>query len=209
MVGDAHRSGFQVAIHAVEVEAVEAAIEAIGCVTQGAGSTLRHRIEHCSECPPHLVDRLGRLGITVVTQPGFIYYSGERYLAEVDADRLPWLYPIGSLKARGVVVAAGSDAPVAPLDPLMGIYAAATRRAESGAPVLPGEAVSVEDAMRMYTLGSAYACFDELVTGSVVTGKRSDLALLDRDPTAVHPEEIKSTRTLMTIARGEVAWEGR
>ncbi len=208
MVGDAHRSGFQVAIHAVEMEAVEAAVEAIGSVPQEAGSLLRHRIEHCSECPPHLADRLGRLGITVVTQPGFIYYSGERYLAEVDADRLPWLYPIGSLKARGVVVAAGSDAPVAPLAPLMGIYAAATRRAESGDPVLSSEAVSVEDAMQMYTLDSAYACFNELVIGSMATGKRSDLALLDRDPTAVHPEELKSTRTLMTIARGEVAWEG-
>ena len=91
----------------------------------------------------------------------------------------------------------------------MGIYAAATRRAESGDPVLSSEAVSVEDAMQMYTLDSAYACFNELVIGSVATGKRSDLALLDRDPTAVHPEELKSTRTLMTIARGEVAWEGR
>ena len=93
IVGDAHRSGFQVAIHAIEMEAVEEAIEAIRLQTQESGTGRRHRIEHCSECPPHLIERLSGCGITVVTQPSFIYYSGERYLAEVAGDRLPWLYP--------------------------------------------------------------------------------------------------------------------
>ena len=209
IVGDAHRSGFQVAIHAIEMEAVEEAIEAICLQTQESGTGRRHRIEHCSECPPHLIERLAGCGITVVTQPSFIYYSGERYLSEVAKDRLPWLYPIGSLNARGITLAAGSDAPVAPLDPITGIYAAATRRAESGDAVLPNEALSVEDALRMYTLGGAYASFEEHKTGSIENGKRADLALLDRDPTAIHPEEIRATRALMTIARGEVAWEGR
>ncbi len=207
IVGDAHRSGFQVAIHAVEMEAVEAAVEAIRQQTHDSGSSLRHRIEHCSECPPHLVERLDASGITVVTQPGFIYYSGERYLSEVSEERQPWLYAIGSLNAAGVPLAAGSDAPVAPMDPIAGIYAAVTRRAESGDPVLPQEAVSVEIALRMYTLGSAYASFEEQAAGSIATGKRADLALLDRDLTAIPTEEIISTRVLMTVAGGEVVWE--
>ena len=209
IVGDAHRSGFQVAIHAIEMEAVEEAIEAIRLQTQESGTGRRHRIEHCSECPPHLIERLAGCGITVVTQPSFIYYSGERYLSEVADDRLPWLYPIGSLNAAGVPLAAGSDAPVTPLDPITGIYAAATRRAESGNTVLPDEALSVEDALGMYTLGSAYASLEERKAGSIENGKRADLALLDRDLTAIRPEEIRTTRVLMTIARGEVAWEGR
>ena len=205
LVREAHLGGFQVAIHAVEAEAVEEAIEAIRLGMEGnTAGALRHRIEHCSECPPHLIKKLARNGITVVTQPGFLYYSGERYLAEVPGDRLPWLYPIGSLRAAGVPLGAGSDAPVIPLNPLMGIYAAVTRRAESGDVVLPGEALGVEAALRMYTLGSAYASFEERVTGSIEEGKRADLALLDRDPTAVDPEEIKDIRVLMTVVQGEV-----
>jgi predicted amidohydrolase YtcJ len=209
LVRDAHLGGFQVAIHAVEAEVVEEAIDAIRLGVEGSvPGALRHRIEHCSECPPHLMEKLASNGITVVTQPGFVYYSGERYLADVPGDRLSWLYPIGSMQAAGVPLAAGSDAPVIPMNPLMGIYAAATRRAESGDAVLPGEAVSVEDALRMYTLGSAYASFEEGVTGSVEEGKRADLVLLDRDPTAVAPEEIKDIRVVMTVVQGEVAWEG-
>ena len=208
IVGDAHRSGFQVAIHAVEMEAVEAAIEAIRLNSRDSGAVRRHRIEHCSECPPHLVEMLAGYGITVATQPGFIYYSGERYLSEVEKERQPWLYPIGSLRAAGVPLAAGSDAPVASLDPIVGIYAAVTRRAASGDVVLPNEAAGVENALRMYTLGSAYASFQEHERGSIEAGKRADLALLDRDPTAIDPEEIRNTRVVMTIAAGEVVWEG-
>ena len=208
MVDDADRAGFQVAIHAVEAEAVEAAVEAICVQTGGRASARRHRIEHCSECPPWLSARLAGCGITVVTQPGFVYHSGDRYLAEVDAERLLWLYTTGSLRAMGVRVAAGSDAPVAPLDPMAGIYAAVTRRSSSGAALVPGEAVDVESAMRMYTLDSAYACMQERERGSIAAGKRADLALLDRDPTSIAPEEIKDTSVLMTIAGGRVAWEG-
>ena len=208
IVGEAHRSGFQVAIHAVEMEAVEAAIEAISLQTKESGTTLRHRIEHCSECPPLLVERIARGGITVVTQPGFVYYSGERYLSEVAGERRAWLYAIGSLSAAGVPLAAGSDAPVVPLDPIAGIYAAVTRRAQSGDHVLPHESVGVEDALRIYTLGSAYASFEEQATGSIEKTKRADLTLLDKDLTTIPPEEIKATRALMTVARGEVVWEG-
>jgi predicted amidohydrolase YtcJ len=209
LVRDAHDKGFQVAIHAVEAEAVEEAIEAIGQVVHEVpGNAHRHRIEHCSECPPHLIERLARHGITVVTQPAFIYYNGERYLSDVPLDRLPWLYPIGSLRAGGVPLAAGSDAPVVPFNPIMGLYAAATRRAASGEHVLLHEAVDIEEALRMYTLGSAYASFSETERGSIERGKRADLALLDRDPTAVPPEEMKDSRILMTIVQGRVVWGG-
>ncbi|MBF8267810.1 MAG: Amidohydro 3 protein [Dehalococcoidia bacterium] len=208
LVREAHRSGFQVALHAVEAEAVEEAIEAIHQGAQGRpAGALRHRIEHCSECPPHLIERMVRDGVTVVTQPAFIYHGGERYLSHVPSDTLPWLYPIGSLKAAGIPLAAGSDAPVVPLNPLIGVYAAATRRAESGDVVLPHEAIPVEDALRMYTLGGAYASFAEAERGSIEEGKGADLALLDRDPTAVALEEVKDVRVLMTILGGQVVWE--
>ena len=205
----AARSGFPVAIHAVEAEAVEAAVEAICRLGQGEEAGLRHRIEHCSECPPWLADRLAGCGISVVTQPGFIYHHGDRYLAEVDEERQPWLYTIGSLRARGVRVGAGSDAPVAALSPLDGVYAAVTRRSSSGASLLPNEAVDAHTALRMHTLDSACASAQEHVRGSIATGKRADLALLDRDPTAIDREEIRDTKVLITVAGGRVVWEAR
>ena len=209
MVESAARSGFPVAIHAVEVEAVEAAVEAICRLGQGSTSNLRHRIEHCSECPPWLADRLAGCGITVVTQPGFIYHHGDRYLAEVDDPRQPWLYAIGSLRARGIRVGAGSDSPVAALNPLDGIYGAVTRRSSSGASLLPNEAVDAHTALRMHTLDSACAGMQEHALGSVVAGKRADLVLLDRDPTTIDPDEIRETKTLMTVVGGRVEWEAR
>ena len=209
LVSEAQGSGFQVAIHAVESEAVEEAIEAIGQGAQGMpANAFRHRIEHCSECPPHLIERLVRHGITVVTQPAFIYYNGERYLSEVSAERMPWLYPIGSLRAGGVPLAAGSDAPVVPLNPIVGLYAAATRRAESGDSVGHEEAVGVEEALRMYTLGGAYASFSETERGSIERGKWAEMALLEGDLTVVPPEEMKDARVVMTIVQGQVVWGG-
>ena len=208
MVESAARRGFPVAIHAVEVEAVEAGVEAICRLGQGTAPGLRHRIEHCSECPPWLADRLAGCGITVVTQPGFIYHHGDRYLAEVDEERQPWLYTIGSLRARGVRVGAGSDAPVAAFNPLDGIYAAVTRKSSSGAVLLPSEAVDAHTALRMHTLDSACTGAQGHVLGSIAMGKRADLALLDRDPTAIDPEEIRETKALMTVVGGRVVWEG-
>ena len=208
LVESAALSGFPVAIHAVEAEAVEAAVEAICRVSGGSAPALRHRIEHCSECPPWLVERLAACGVTVVTQPGFIYHSGDRYAADVDAERQPWLYRIGSLRAMGVVVAAGTDAPVAPLEPMHGVYSAVTRRSSSRRALLPSEAVDAMTALRMHTLESAYAGTQEREVGSIAAGKRADLALLDRDPTAVEPDELLATRVLLTIAGGRVAWEG-
>jgi predicted amidohydrolase YtcJ len=208
LVKETHLCGFQVAIHAVEAEAVEEAADAIHfAIGDNVFNELRHRIEHCSECPTHIIEKLVHNGIIVATQPGFLYHNGERYLADVPSDRLPWLYPIGSMMANGIPVAAASDAPVIPMNPLVGIYAAVTRRAESGDTVLPGESVSVEDALRMYTLGSAYASFEEHVIGSIANGKRADLVLLDRDPMAVGVEGIKEINVLMTMVMGKVVFE--
>ena len=208
LVRDASLKGFPVAIHAVEAEAVEEAVDAIhSCVDRSGIGELRNRIEHCSECSPSLIKQLVCNKVTVVTQPGFLYHSGERYLADVSADRLPWLYPIRSMNDAGIPLAAGSDSPVIPMDPITSIYAAVTRNAESGDTILPVESLSVENALAMHTLGGAYASSKEHVTGSIQGGKQADVVMLDRDPTAVDTEEIKDIRVMMTIAQGDVVWE--
>ncbi len=208
LVLECHSAGFQLAFHAIAESAVEAAIKTLEYVNSHSSvAESRHRIEHCSECPPYLLERLKKLGVVIVTHPSTIYYSGERYLATVDPGQLPWLYRIKSPMESGVVVAAASDAPVIPVDPLAGIYGAVTRKAESGQVLLPGEAVTPQQALAMYTVNAAYASFEEDIKGSIAPGKLADIAVLSDDPTQVHPEQIKDIRVEMTIIGGEVVWE--
>jgi len=204
----AHRAGFQLAVHCIEPGTVAAAIAALEYT--GSKSSLagrRHRLEHVSECPPELLERLVELKAMVVTQPPFIYYGGERYLATVPPERQEWLYRIRSFLDSGLVVAGSSDSPVVPDNPMLGIYAAVTRRAKSGQEVLPKEAVSAEQALVMYTTNAAYASFEENIKGSIAPGRLADMAILSADPLKSPPERIKDIRVEMTIIDGKVAWQ--
>ena len=203
-----HREGWQIAFHAVAENTVTAAITALEYVAKNSPVVgRRHRIEHCGECPPYLLERLKKLGLVIVTQPPFIYYSGERYLATVPESQLHWLYRIKTPMASGVVVAGSSDAPVVPNNPLTGINAAVTRQAESGQVLLPKERISVQEALALYTVNAAYASFEEKIKGSLAPGKLADMVVLSDDPTKVSPEKIKDIKVEMTIIGGEVVYE--
>jgi predicted amidohydrolase YtcJ len=208
MVYQLHSTGHQVAIHADEGDSVEAAVTALEqAMSRKPGTGHRHRVEHCSVCPPPLIRRLKQVGALVVTQPAFIYFSGERYLATVPAEDLEWLYPMGSLCTAGLRVAGSSDAPVVPLSPLAGVGAAVTRTAETGQRLLPQEGISPEEALRLHTLNGAFASFEEDIKGSITAGKLADLAIIDGDPTAVTPEVIRGLAVVITIIDGEVVWQ--
>ena len=206
---ECQQAGFQLAFHAVEENTVAAAVSTLeyvdGCLPVVGR---RHRIEHCAECPPHLLGRLSKLGAVIVTQPPFIYYSGERYLATVAASQLPWLYRIKSPLESGLIVAGSSDSPVVPNNPLVGMYAAVTRKTESGQKLLPEEGISASQALAMYTVNAACASFEEKLKGSIAPGRLADIIVLSDDPTQVPPEQIKDIRVAMTIIGGEVVWEG-
>ena len=204
----AHQAGFQLAIHAIEESTVEAAITALEYAhSQLPQANRRHRVEHCAECPPRLLKRLSKLQAVIVTQPPFLYYSGERYLAEVPASQLPWLYRIKSPLDSGLVVAGSSDSPVVFDNPLVGIYAAVTRKAESGQQLSPQECVSARKALAMYTINAAYASFEEDIKGSITQGKLADMVVLSGDPVTSPPEQIKDIRVEMTIIGGKLAWQ--
>jgi predicted amidohydrolase YtcJ len=203
----AHRAGFQLALHCVEAGTVEAAISALEYISNELPLPERHhRLEHCSECPPPLLERLIRLKAMVVTQPPFVYYSGERYLATIPPARLKWLYRLKSFLDGGLVVAGSSDSPVAPDNPLVGIYGAVTRRAQSGEELSPEEAVSAGQALAMYTINAACASFEEEIKGSITPGKLADMVVLGADPLKSPPEQIKDIRVEMTIINGRVVW---
>ena len=203
-----HREGFQLAVHAVEQQAVEVAEKAISLAQlEYPMPDPRHRIEHCSECPPLLAQRLRECGVVVVTHPGFIFHSGDRYFSQVEEETLPHLYPLATLFQKGVPLAAGSDAPVTSPNPLLGIYAAVTRCTSSRCILSSEQRVSVMEALKMHTLGGAYASFQEGLKGSIQVGKLADMVLLTQDPTSPGPEMIKDVGVAMTVVGGRVVWE--
>jgi hypothetical protein len=208
LVLDIHRSGLQAILHAIEERTIEAACIATEfSLGKHPGPDHRHRIEHCSVCSPSLAKRISSLGMTVVTQPSFIYYNGDRYLKTVPATNLRHLYPISTLKKNGVRVAGSSDGPVVPSNPIPGIYSAISRKTESGEILLPEEAITPMEAIKMYTVDAAKAIFEERVKGSLEPGKLADLVVLNGDPTRIPIDEIKDLRVEMTILGGEVVWE--
>ena len=208
LVLSAHGNGYQMAIHAVEHEVVEAAVDVlIKAQTVLRSPDTRHRIEHCFECPPGLVEKLQRSRTLVVTQPSFIYHNGQKYLSEVEVGLLPHLYPVGALMEAGIIVAAGSDAPVTQPDPILGIYSAVTRKTRHGSTVSLPQAITVGEALKMHTINGAHASFEEGKKGSVRAGKLADLVVLDRDLNALEPEGIKEAKVVMTMVGAEVVWQ--
>jgi hypothetical protein len=209
MVLAIHCAGMQAAIHAIEEPVIEAACNAIEYALQREPRPdHRHRIEHCSVCPPHLRERIGRLSITVVSQPSFLYHSGERYLRTVPDHQMAYLYPLGALLKKGVRVAAGSDFPIADPNPWTAIYAAVSRKSESGDVLGQKERISAFEALRMYTERAAEAAFEETEKGSISVGKAADLVVLSADPMSIDAEELKHIRTVMTIVGGRTAAGG-
>lgn len=209
LVLNAHRAGFQVAIHAVQEKLLEAIIGIYEYVKEQAPDfgKRRHRIEHCAECTPGLQERIQRLGVLVTTHPSFAYYSGDRYLATVSPDIIPYLYPIKSLVDRGLVVAGASDSPVVPNNPLMGIYGGVTRQTSSGQRMTPEQCVTARQVLAFYTINAAYNSFEEQMKGSITTGKLADMVLLSADPTTVAPEQIKDINVEMAMIDGRIVWE--
>ena len=204
---EASQNGFQIAIHAIESVAVEAAIAALERAQSVIPiDTLRHRIEHCAECPPALVERLIRLPVAIVTQPSFIYFSGDRYLASVPDSWTAWLYRNRSLQSRGVRIASSSDSPVTSINPFIGMYAAVTRRARTGQIITAEEQVSPMEALAMYTINGAYVSNEENIKGSIKEGKLADMVLLSGDPLEPPPERLKEMKVERTILGGEIVW---
>ena len=200
-------AGLQIAIHAIEEPEIEAAGDAIAnALSLNPRRDHRHRIEHCSVCPPQLMEKLVGLGITVVTQPSFIYYSGDRYLKTVSADQMKHLYAVGSMLRNNLQVGFSSDFPISDPNPLVGIYSAVTRMTEGGNSVLPQQCIHVSDALRMYTLDAAAAGFDEKDRGSIIPGKLADLVMLSENPCAVDAACIKDIRVTMTVLDGRIVW---
>ena len=207
MVWQAHQHGFQLAFHAVEEAAIGVALDAVAYAQQRLRRTdHRHRIEHCSLCPEPFLEQLAATGCVVVTQPGFLYWYGEKYTAKVDPALHNWLYRNKSLLTTGIPVAGSSDCPIAPLAPLTSLQAAISRQSRTGNTVNPQERLSLSEALSLFTSAAAWVGFEEDTKGRIAPGLLADLIVLDGDITTAQVEAIGSLSVATTIVGGKVVW---
>jgi predicted amidohydrolase YtcJ len=204
----AHRSGWQVATHAIGDRAIDVVLDAYEqALAEYPRRDPRHRIEHFAVVQPGQVTRAAALGVIPVPQGRFATELGDGMLAAVGPARYGWLYRQRSLLEAGMVLPGSSDRPVVAGAPLLGIADMVNRRTACGAPFNPGEAITAPQALYAYTRGSAYASRLEHVKGSVAPGMLADLVVLSEDPTAVSPERIAGLAVLATIVGGQPRYD--
>ena len=200
-----HCSGWQIAVHACGdransyiLDCYEAAMKKLDRPDP------RHRIEHCAIVNPQIIDRIKALGVIPVPQQHFVGELGEAFKLNIGLDRARWCYPQRSYLDRDIPIPGSSDRPVVKGAPLLGIHDAVNQKTDSGNDYAPEEKITPEEAIRAYTLHSAYTSFEENIKGSVEAGKLADFAILGADPTAVDPTEIAHIPIHGTIINGEV-----
>jgi predicted amidohydrolase YtcJ len=207
----ADAAGLHVLVHAIGDRAIRTQLDVFARVASENGQRdRRFRVEHAQHVAPADIPRFAQLGVVASMQPYHAIDDGRWADRVIGAERARTTYAFRSLRDAGVRLAFGSDWSVAPPTPLEGIYAAVTRRTLDGAHPegwVPEQKITVEDALRAYTAGGAYASFEEREKGTLERGKLADFVLIDRDLTRVPPETIRDARVLMTVVGGRVVFE--
>jgi predicted amidohydrolase YtcJ len=207
----ADAAGLHVMVHAIGDRANRIQLDIFERVAQENGARdRRFRIEHAQHLNPADVPRFGGLGIIASMQPYHAIDDGRWAGRRVGPERIGQAYVFRSLLDSRARLAFGSDWDVETASPLGGIYAAVTRRTLDDLKPdgwVPEQKMTVEEALRAYTIDAAYAEFAEKEKGSLEAGKLADLVLLDRDLTRVPPETIRDTRVLLTVVGGRVVYE--
>ena len=204
----ADAAGLHVMVHAIGDRAIRLQLDVFARVASENGlRDRRFRIEHAQHIAPADVPRFAALGVVASMQPYHAIDDGRWADAVIGEERARTTYAFRSLRDAGARLAFGSDWFVAPPTPLEGIYAAVTRRTLDDAHPggwVPAQKIGVEDALRAYTSGGAYASFEEGEKGTLAPGKLADFVLIDRDITRVPPGTIRDARVVMTVVGGRV-----
>ena len=212
-VRGADRAGLQVLIHAIGDRANDLILSIFEQVEKENGARdRRFRIEHAQHIRPQDITRFARDKVIASMQPYHAIDDGRWAEKRIGKERAKTTYAFRSLLDSGATLAFGTDWTVAPLNPLLSIYGAVTRRTIDGKNPngwVPEQKISVEEAVRAYTVGSAFAEFQDTVKGTIKPGKLADLVILSRDIFAIDPKEIESVKVLMTMVDGRVVYEVR
>lgn len=204
----AHRAGWSVAVHAIGDAAVDHALDAFETAQREMPRPdVRHRIEHFAVASDAQIRRTAQLGVIPVPQGRFISEFGDGMAAALGPERARLCYRMQSLLRAGLVLPGSSDSPVSDAEPILSIHDMVNRRTASGAAFTPEERVSVRDAVRAYTYGSAYAIGQEHVRGTLAVGMLADAVVLSDDLFSVPAERIREVTVGATIIGGEIVFD--
>jgi predicted amidohydrolase YtcJ len=212
LIEKAHRNGYQTGTHAIGDKGVNWVLNAIERAQKKYGTKdLRHRVEHAQIIVPSDVPRFKQLGVIASMQPTHCTTDMRFCETRIGPERSKNAYIWKSLLDAGAPLAFGTDWPVEPLDPMRGLYSAVTRKnIESDTPEggwFPAQRLTMADSVRLYTLGAAYASYEEKLKGSIETGKLADFTVLSKDIYRVEPREILTTEALYTILGGKIVFQ--
>lgn len=210
-VSGADSAGLQVMIHAIGDRANRTVLDVYERVAREHGPRdRRFRVEHAQHLAPEDVPRFGALGVVASMQPYHCIDDGRWAEGAIGPERARTSYPWRALIDSHATLAFGSDWHVAPATPIEGIYAAVTRRTlDGGHPGgwVPEQRITVDEALRAYTWGGAYASFDEGERGKLALGQLADVVAIDRDLLRISPVDIADARVMTTIVGGRVVYE--
>jgi predicted amidohydrolase YtcJ len=208
LVLKAHQSGLRCSIHSIGDRGIDVALD---CIEKAQRIKLipdmRHRLEHNSCCTPKQLKRIKELGVAPSSSIGYMYGIGDQYYENFGPERSRWLHPHRTMQEMGIIAGGNNDCPVTFYGPFVQMYTAVTRKTISGKVIGPEEAISLMDAIRLYTWNGAYLAKEEDRLGSIEPGKLADLIVIDRDILNLPPEELLETKVLMTIVEGKNVYQ--
>ncbi|AFH48848.1 Putative metal-dependent hydrolase [Ignavibacterium album JCM 16511] len=208
---DADKNGLQLSVHAIGDRANSYMLDLFEKITkENPEWDRRFRIEHAQHVRFQDIPRFAKLGVIASVQPYHCIDDGVWAEKRIGPERIKYTYPFKSFLEAGVKLCFGTDWYVAPLNPLLGLYAAVTRRTlDDKYPDgwIPEQKISIEDAIKCYTINSAYAAFEENKKGSIEVGKLADLIVLSDDILTIDPVKIKDAEVLMTVFDGKIIYK--
>lgn len=205
-VGRVMAAGLQAAATGNGDRGIDFALDAFERALAAHPGAVPPRIEHCCCAPPPIQQRMARLGVIDSSAAGFAYNLGDAYLRNRPECDWPWLWPHRDMLDRGVLVCGHSDAPVCDRNPFLGIWSMVTRKTASGAEIGAAQAISVDEAMRCYTVNPAIAERQAGFKGTLAPGKLADLIVLDRNLYEIPADAIRGAAVLATLVGGRVAF---
>ena len=206
-LNEIHDAGWQMGIHAIGDAAIVLVVNTLAdALERNPRQDHRHYLNHFSMRPPELtMELMAEHDIHITQQPNFTYTLEGRYAANLDGWRLDHNNPLRSPMDHGITVAISSD--ILPIGPMVGLYAAVTRKGMSGEIYGPDEAITIEEAIRGYTLTGAYLNFEEDLKGSLESGKFADMIVLSEDILTIDPERIMDIEIEQTYVDGKLVFE--
>ncbi len=207
--------GYRVRIHCIGDKAVRDALNIYeACQKINGKRDSRHSIAHVEVLHPDDVKRFAALGVIADVHPAHVPLASEKYedngyLVKL-GERQKYCFNYKSLLDQGASMAMGSDVPIVPPNPMLGVYRAMTRRFDDGLPVdgwLPEQRLPINQILQIYTLGSAYHDFMDEKTGTLEEGKLADITVIDRNLIEIPAEEIRDAEVIMTICDGKIVYQ--